>query len=268
MAEGGFANIQSLNDLEGGISTFGRRMSEARGEIDQTINLYFQDFERALQILEEQLQKALEDLERAEEALERQRNKKVWVEDNDDGDGHWEQADCSAEEARVARCRAAYEQCKQKVDLCRQLISDARSRRNIHEEKFSAMESRISEAITQMGPVRELVEKHRAISAPSGFSSSASSAAPASSSSSASGRMDTYKPRPPMPSGTSYGPRPSAMSDRPPRSPISERMNPAPSRPMTEADRPRSPFGDRVSRSNVPSFRDGISSILNKYKDK
>jgi len=272
MAEGGFADIRSINDLENGIRTFGHQMADASSDIEHNIDLYFQDFERGLQILDERLRKAEEDLERAERALERQRNKRVWVEDRD-GKGHWERADCSAEEARVARCQAIRDKCKRDVDECRQMISDARTKRRIHEEKYATLESNLSEAIVKIGPVKELVEKHRATQVPSSSSSSGSFGAFPSFSSSGSEAAvsrgtELSRPRPPMPSGTSYGPKASPITERP-RSPQNERMNPALGRPITEADRPRSPFGDggRVTRDSVSSFREGINKIINKHKD-
>ena len=272
MAEGGFADIRSINDLENGIRTFGHQMADASSDIEHNIDLYFQDFERGLQILDERLRKAEEDLERAERALERQRNKRVWVEDRD-GKGHWERADCSAEEARVARCQAIRDRCKRDVDECRQMISDARTKRRIHEEKYATLESNLSEAIVKIGPVKELVEKHRATQVPSSSSSSGSFGAFPSFSSSGSEAAvsrgtELSRPRPPMPSGTSYGPKASPITERP-RSPQNERMNPALGRPITEADRPRSPFGDggRVTRDSVSSFREGINKIINKHKD-
>ena len=68
--------------------------------------------------------------------------------------------------------------------------------------------------------------------------------------------------------GSSYGPKAAPESERP-RSPQKEQANPAPSRPITEADRPRSPFEfeGRVTRDSVSSFREGIDKILNKHKD-
>ena len=276
MAEGGFADIRSINDLENGIQTFGHQMADANSEIEHSIDLYFQDFERGLQILEERLRKAEEELERAERALERQRNKRVLVRDSD-GDGwHWEQADCSAEEARVARCQAIRDKCKRDVDECRRMISDARTKRHIHEEKYATLESRLSEAVAKIGPVKELVEKHRATQVPPSSSPTGSfgsfpsipSFSPSASAAAVSRGAGMSRPRPPMPSGTTYGPKASPMPERP-RSPQNERMNPTPSRPVTEADRPRSPFGDggRVTRDSVSSFREGINKIINKYKD-
>lgn len=274
MTDGGFADIRSINDLENGIQTFGRQMTDANSEIEHTIDRYFQDFERALQILEDRLRKAEEDLERAEIALERQRNKRVWVEDRE-GNGHWEHADCSAEEARVARCQAIRDRCKRDVDECRRLISDARAKRCIHEEKFSSLETKLSEAVEKLGPAKEFVERHMSTQVPSPSSPSSSSGSLGSfpSFSSAMSGNTTYRreetrPRPPMPSGTSYGPKASPFTERP-RSPQKERMNPTPSRPITEADRPRSPFGDggRVSRNSVASFREGINKIINKHKN-
>ena len=272
MAEGAFADIRSINDLENGIRTFGHQMADANNEIEHNIDLYFQDFERGLQILEERLHKAIEDLERAERALERQRNKRVWVEDKD-GKGHWEQADCSSEEARVARCRVVYDRCRRDVDECRQMISDARAKRRIHEEKYATLESKLSEAIVKIGPVKELVEKHQATQVPPSSTSSRSlgsfpSSSPFASVTAVPRGTEMSRPRPPMPSGTTYGPKTSPMPERP-RSPQNEQINPAPSRPVTEADRPRSPFGDngRVTRNSVSSFREGIDKIINKHKD-
>lgn len=275
MAERAFADIGAINDLENGIRTFGHQMADANSEIEHSIDLYFQDFERGLQILEQRLRKAEEDLERAERTLERQRNKRVWVEDRN-GKGHWERADCSTEEARVARCQAIRDRCKRDVDECRQMISDARTKRCIHKEKYVTLEGKLSDAIVKIGPVKELVEKHRATqvsssSSSSGYLGSFGSFTSFSSSVSAIatiGGTEMSRPRPPMSSGTTYGPKASPVPERP-RSPKNERMNPAPSRPITEADRPRSPFGDggRVTRDSVSSFREGIAKILNKHKD-
>lgn len=269
MAEGGFAEIRSINDLENGIRTFGHSMAEVNSEIEHTIDLYLQDFERGLQILEERLRNAEEDLERAEIALERQRNKRVWVEDKD-GNGHWEHADCSAEEARVARCKAIRDKCKRDVDECRQMIAEARSRRHVHEERYATLESRLSEAIVKIGPVKELVEKHLSMQPPSSSASSPlrSFSSFSSSASAVSRGLDMARPRTPMPSGTTYGPKSSPIQERP-RGPQNERMNPTPNRPITEEDRPRSPFGEggRVTRDSVSSFREGIDKIINKHKD-
>lgn len=273
MADSSFADIRSINDLENGIRTFGHQMADANSEIEHNIDLYFQDFERGLQILGERLRKAEEDLEYAERALERKRNRLVLVRDSD-GDGwHWEQADCSAEEARVARCQAIRDRCKRDVDECRRMISNARTKRNILKEKYATLESRISEAVEKIGPVKELVEKHRATHVPPSSSSSGSfgsfpSFSPSDSASAVSRGAGMSRPRPPMPSGTTYGPKASPVSERP-RSPQSERINPAPNRPVTEADRPRSPFGDggRVTRDSVSSFREGIDKIINKHKE-
>ncbi len=273
MAERAFADIGEINDLENGIRTFGHQMADANSEIEHSIDLYFQDFGRGLQILEERLRKAEEDLERAERALERQRNKRVWVEDNK-GKGHWERADCSAEEARVARCQAIRDKCKRDVDECRQMISDARTKRCIHKEKYATLEGGLSDAIVKIGPVKELVEKHRATQVPSSSPSSGSSrsfGAFPSFSPSASATIrgaEMSRPRPPMSSGTTCGPKASPVPERP-QSPQNERVNQVPIRPITEADRPRSPFGDGgcVTRDSVSSFREGIAKILNKHKD-
>lgn len=270
MTEGGYADIRSINDLENGIKSFGHQMADANTEIEHTIDLYLQDFERGLQILEERLRKAEEDLEQAEIALERQRNKRVWVEDKD-GNGHWEHADCSAEEARVARCKAIRDKCKRDVDECRQMISDARSRRSIHEEKYAALENGVSEAEGKIGEIIAVVKKHLSTQVPSSSTSSNSRGSfPSftSHTSDVSRGSDMVRPRPPMSSGTTYGPKASPIPERP-RGPQNERMNPAPSRPITEADRPRSPFGEggRITRSSVSSFREGIDKIINKHKD-
>ena len=50
MADSGFAEIQAINDLEEGIRRFGHQMADANSEIEHTINLYFENFERGLQI--------------------------------------------------------------------------------------------------------------------------------------------------------------------------------------------------------------------------
>ena len=282
MADGAFADIGAINDLENGIRTFGHQMADANSEIERNIDVYFQDFERGLRILEERLRKAEEELERAERALERQRNKRVLVRDSDGKGWHWEQADCSAEEARVARCQAIRDKCKRDVDECRNMISDARSKRHIHEAKYATLEGKLSEAIEKIGPVKELVEKHRATQVPSSSPSSGSSgssrpfgsfgsfpsfSSPASTTTAPRG-TEIPRPRPPMPSGTTYGPKASPVPERP-RSPQDERVKPAPSRPVTDADRPRSPFGDtgRVTRDSVSSFKEGIDKIINKHKD-
>jgi len=271
MAEKGFVDIRAITDLEEGIRTFGHQMADANSEIERTIDLYFQDFERGLHILEERLRRAEEELRRAEWALERQRNKRVWVED-DDGDGHWEQADCSAEEAAVARCRAKRNRWRHDVETCRLMISDARTKRHIHEEKFSQLENGIFEAVDKIGPVKELVEKHLSTSVPSsfpsqGFFSSSSSSAPSPSLDSVSRGADMTRPRPPMNSNPSSEPRPTSLSERP-RSPQNEHISPTPDSPVTEEDRPCSPSGEggRVTRGSVSSFREGIEKILNKHK--
>lgn len=270
----GFVDIRVLNDLENGIHSFDREMKDANREIEHTIDLYLQDFERCLRILEERLQKAEEDLERAEIALERQRNKRVWVEDEDeDGGGHWEQADCSAEEARVARCQSICDRCRRDVNECRQMISDAQTRRHVHEEKYSLFENKVSEAIVRMRPIKEKVEKHRAIQVPPSFSSSGRTSSFPSSSVSAPNPSvirdnDLPRPRPPMSSGITYGPKVTPAMERP-RSPQNEQINPMPSRTFTEADRPRSPYGDsgRVTRSSVSSIWEGLEKIKEKHKN-
>lgn len=270
----GFADIRALNDLENGIHSFDREMKDANREIENTIDLYLQDFERCLRILEERLQKAKDDLERAEIALERQRNRRVWVEDEDeDGGGHWEQADCSAEEAIVTRCQSICDRCRRDVDECRQMISDARTRRHVHEDKYSQFENKVSEAIVRMKPIKEKVEKHRSIQVPSSFSSSGRTNSFPSSSVSASNPSvirdkDLSRPRPPMSSGITYGPKATPVMERP-RSPQKEQVNPTPSRAFTEADRPRSPYGDggRVTRDSVSSIWEGLKKIKEKHKN-
>lgn len=269
---GASVDINSLNDLENGIHSFDRQMAGANSEIEHLVDLYFQDFERGLRILEDRLRKAEEDLERAEIALERQRNKRVWVEDRD-GEGHWERADCSAEEARVARCQAICDRCRRDVNECRNMISDARSKRHIHEGKFSLFKDKVSEAVERMRPIKEAVERHCSMRPPSSFSSGGGtkifpSASASSSAASVSRGADLTRPRPPMPSGTTYGPKAAPVTERP-RSPQNEKMNPTPSRPLTEADRPRSPFGEggRVTRASVSSFWEGLGKIVDKHKD-
>lgn len=265
-----FVDINAINKIEEGMRTFAHQMANANSEIEHTIFLYFQDFERCLQILEERQQKAHEDLERAERALERQRNKRVWVE-SEDGKGHWEQADCSSEEAKVARCQLIYDKCRRDVDECRRLISDARTRRYIHKEKLALFESKTAEAVDKIGPVKELLEKHRNLSVPSAMPSSSRGFMSSSffpSSSTISRGVEMSRPRPQMDSGPSFGPKPSPLTERP-RKPQDEGVNPIPRRPMTESDRPRSPFGDegRVTRDRVSSFRECIDKIINKYKN-
>lgn len=272
MAESGYADINAIDDLENGIRTFGHQMANASAEIELTINLYFQDFERGLHILEDRLRKAEEELYRAEMALERQRNKRVLVRDSD-GDGyHWEHADCSAEEARVARCRATCDKCRRDVSTCSDLISDARSKRYIHTEQYSLLENNISVAVEKIEPVKELVKKHLSMqvlssSASSGISRPFSTTTSSSASSISRGTAMT-RPKPPINPNQSYGPKPSPNTERP-RSPQNKRINPMPTRPFTEADRPRSPFGDngRVTRNSVSSFKEGLNNILNKHKD-
>lgn len=271
MAEEGFADIRAITDLEEGIHTFGHQIADANSEIERTIDLYFQDFERGLQILEGRLHRAKEELARAVRALECQRNRKVWVED-DEGNGHWEQADYSAEEAAVARCQARCNKCRHDVEICRKMILSARTKRYIHKELFSQLENGISEAVEKIGPVKELVEKHLSTSVPSSSVSLSHSSFGSFSSSSSSSTAAVSKgagmsrPRPPMSPNQSFGPKPSPIER--PRGPQNEGINPAPSRPITIADRPRSPLGDngRVTRDSVSSFREGIEKIIKKYK--
>ena len=278
MENKGYSDIRALNDLENGIHSFSRKIADSNSEIEHMVDLYFQDFERGLQILEERLREAEEELERAEDELERKRNERVWVED-EDGDGHWEHADCSAEEAAVARCRVKRGMCKRDVDECRQMISDARTKRYIIAEKFSVVENNSRMALDKLGQIKEKVERHRSIQVPSSFSSAGSShsfpssrpSSPPSSSfpsSSTPKGVDLQRPRPPVNTGQSYGPSPSAVTERP-RSPISESVHPTPQRPVTEADRPRSPFGngERVTRLGVNSFREGLKKLQDKYKE-
>ena len=275
----GYSDIRALNDLENGIHSFGRQMAESNSEIEHTIDLYFQDFERGLQILEERLRKALEDVERAEIALERKRNEQVWVED-EDGEGHWEQADCSAEEVAVARCHVKRERCKRDVNECRQMIADARTKRYIIAEKFSIVENNSRMALEKLRQIKDVVERHRSIQVPSAFSSTASShsfptsrpTTPSSSSSLPSTPApkghDMQRPRPPMNTNLSYSPKPNISTERP-RSPISESVHPTPQKSVTEADRPRSPYGngERVTKLGVDSFREGLKKLQDKYKD-
>lgn len=229
MTEGAFADIRAIKDLEDGIRTFGHQMADANSEIERTIDLYFQSFERGLHILEERLRRAEEELERAEWALERQRNKQVWVKD-EDGGGHWEQADCSAEEAAVARCRAKHNRWRHDVETCHLLISDAQAKRHIHEELFSQLENGIMVAVDKIGPVKELVEKHLSTSVPSSS---------------------------PSPSQGSSG---SSSSPSSPASSVSSRA---------DMSSPSLPFdnSERVTRDSVSSFREGIKKILNKHKN-
>ena len=258
MTEDGFADIRALTELEKGIHFFGHQMANANSEIEHTIDLYFESFERGLQILEERLRRAEEDLERAERALERQRDKRVWVEDKN-GNGHWKQADCSTEEARVAKCKAVRDRCRHDVDTCRQMILEARTKRYIHKEKFVELERRTLEAIDKIGHAKELVEKHHSIAVPSSMSSpSLGFIAPFSSSSSSSSisrGTDLSRPRPPMNPNPSFGPRSTPTTERP-RGPQNERINPTPSRPVTDADRPRPPLGEGVRglKQNTSSF--------------
>lgn len=279
MAEKGYCDIRALNDLENGILSFSRRMADSNSEIEHMVDLYFQDFERGLQILEERLREAEEELERAEDELECKRNERVWVED-EDGDGHWEHADCSVEEAAVARCRVKRDMCKRDVDECRQMIADARTKRYIIAEKFSVVENNSRIALDKLGQIKESVEHYLSIQVPSSFSSAGSShsfpssrlASPPSGpyvqTDSAPKGLDVQRPRSPVNTNQSYGPSPSVVTERP-RSPISESVHPTPQRPVTEADRPRSPFGngDRVSRLGVNSFREGLNKVQDKYKD-
>lgn len=269
MAEEVFANVRAITDLEDGIRTFGHQMADTNHEIEHTIDLYFQDFQRGLLILEERLHRAEENLERAERALERQRNKRVWVDDNE-GEGHWEPADCSTEEARVARCRIVYDKCYRNVTECRNMISDARTKRYIHEEYFSQLAKGITEAADKIGPVKELVEKHQSISVPSpSLSSSRGSFGSFSSSASApSISRKIEMPRPPIPQ-PSLGPKPTPSTERP-RSPQNESINPMPNSPITENDRPRSPFDDgkHVARDNALSFWEDIRRISEDYQNK
>jgi len=247
MAESVFAGIQSLTDLEEGIRTFGYQMASASNQIESTIDLYFENFERGLQILEERLRKAEEELEAAERALERQRNKRVWVID-EDGDGHWEQADCSAEEARVARCMAVRDRCLSDVNMCKQMIADARTRRYIHKEKFTQFQSSTSEAVDKIGPAKELVAKHCSMDVPSSTISC---------------------PRPSMNTKSSFSSKSAPAMERP-RSPQNERVNPLQSHPITETDRPRSPFGDvgRVGKNDASSFWEAIRKIKEENQNK
>ena len=279
MEEKGYSDIRALYDLENGIHSFDRKMEESNSEIEHLVDLYFQDFERGLQILEERLREAEEELERFEDKLERKRNKHIWVEDKD-GNGHWEHADCSAEEAAVARCRVKRDMCKRDVDECKRMIADARSKRYIIAEKFSVIDNNSRMALDKLGQIKEKVERHRSIQVPSSFSSAGSSRSfpssrpsfPSSNSYFPSGStpkgLELQRPRPPMNTSQSYGPRPNPVAERP-RSPISESIHPTPQRPVTEADRPRSPFsnGERVTRHGVNSFREGIIKLQDKYKD-
>ena len=75
MEEKGYSDIRALDGLENGIHSFDRKMAESNSEIEHLVDLYFQDFERGLQILEERLREAEEELERAEDELERKRNR-------------------------------------------------------------------------------------------------------------------------------------------------------------------------------------------------
>lgn len=267
MAGGSFADIRAITDLEDGIHTFGARMADADSQIEHTINLYFENFERGLRILEERLHRAEENLYRAEDALERQRYRRVWVQD-DDGDGHWKQADCSAEEARVARCMAIRDRCLRDVNSCRQIISNAQTKRYILKEKFSQFQNRTTEAIEKIGSAKELVEKHCSIRVSSSISSPAQdfhgshSVSSLASQSSTSRGENLSRPRPPMNNSLSFGPKPSPAMERP-RSPQNESINPPPSRPVTEADRPHSPFGYGHSevRNNSSSFWEDIKKI-------
>lgn len=254
MADNSFADIKAIKDLEYGIHTFNSRMVSANSEIEHTIYRYFQEFERGLMILRERLRRAEENLERAERALERQRNRRVLVKDSD-GDGyHWESADCSAEEAAVARCQAQCDVCRRRVGACSHMISDAQTKRHIHKEKFYQLKSKIAEAIDKIGPARGLVEKHLSTSVPS------LSASPVS--------AEMSRPIPPHISQPSTRPTTSSDQERP-RSPHRVNVNPRRETPVTDADRPRSPFGngERITRDSVGSFRDGINKIISKYNN-
>lgn len=242
MEEKGYSDIRALDGLENGIHSFSRKIADSNSEIEHMVDLYFQDFERGLQILEERLSKA--------------------------------------EEAAVARCRVKRDMCKRDVDECRQMISDARTKRYIIAEKFSVVENNSRMALDKLGQIKEKVERHRSIQVPSSFSSAGSShsfpssrlashpSGPYVQTDSAPKGLDVQRPRSPVNTNQSYGPSPSVVTERP-RSPISESVHPTPQRPVTEADRPRSPFGngDRVSRLGVNSFREGLRKLQDKYKD-
>ncbi|MBQ0061587.1 MAG: hypothetical protein KBT15_07445 [Bacteroidales bacterium] len=253
------ANVDNhlLNTLEDGIHVFGNRMANVNREIEQRIDLYFQDFERGLQILVERLRKAECDLERAEEALERQRKKRIRVKD-DDGDGyHYEPADCSAQEEAVARCESICCQCRNDVNQCNQMIDDARAKAHYHREKYATLENEISISVDKLCLIKERINAHLAIEVPK-ISLDTASSASTKSSGHASGRGDSIN-----------WTRQYAEQLARPRSPRVDNPRPANSRPVTEADRPRSPFEHegRVVRSKVPSFAAGIEEILKKYRN-
>lgn len=267
-----FVDIRAISDLEECIRNFGHQMACTNDEIEHNIELYFQNFECGQQILDDRLQMAEKELERAIIALERQRNKRVLVRDSD-GDGwHWEQADCSAEEAKVTRCKDVRDKCLRDVDICRQIISEARTRRYIHKDKFSQLEKGVTEAVDKIGPIKELIERHRMISVPSSsISSSRDSSSTVSTTSSAYSASirgaNMSRPRSPMNSSQSFGPKPSPLTERP-RAPMNERVKPAPNRPLTDADRPRSPFGGAgsMNRNNTSSFWDDIRNINEEHQ--
>lgn len=265
-------DIQTLNELEDGIHSFSCQMADANRDIEHIINLYFQDFERGIRILEERLHKAEEDLERAEIDLERQRNRRIWVED-EDGDGHWEQVDCSAKESRVVHCQAVYNRCRKDVESCHRIISDARAKRYIHEGIYTLLENKVKEAKERMQPIREKVERHRSIQVPSLFSSTSGTRLPPSSTPSMSPTSTTKgiemsRPKPPMHSNTTYGLKASPIQERP-RCPLSEKIKSAPNLHVTEADRPRSPFSDsrHNTKINASSFWENLDKVFEKQKN-
>lgn len=262
----GNVNIQSLNELENGIHSFDYQVAEANKEIEHKIDLYFLDFERGLHILEERLRKAEDNLERAWRSLERQRSKRIWVEDKDGDGGHYEHADCSAEEAMVARCQAITNRCRHDVDECRQMISDARTKRYIHGGKYSLFKNKVSEAVERMQPIKKIVERFISKEVPSSFSSGVTSAYH-SSAVSVAREENLSRPRPPMSSGT-YGPKATTIPKRP-QSPQNERMNPSPQRTVTEADRPRSPLsdGECFIRNSASSLWEDLDKIIDKHKN-
>lgn len=264
----GSVDINSIIRLENGIHSFSHQMTNANSEIEHIINHYFQDFERGLKIVEERLRRAEEDLRCAKISLEHQQNKRVLVR-NINGDGwHWVRADCSAEEARVAKCEAVCSRYRRDVETCHKIISNARSKRHAHEEKYSLFEKKIAEALERLHLIKEKVERHLSIKVPPPFSSCGANSSTLLSSSFATSisiqnETEISRPRPPIPPPTSH--TPTTAPERP-RSPIREQVGPAPNNHITEADRPRSPFANRehISRVSTSSFWNNLDKVINK----
>lgn len=253
------------------INIFGNKMASVNRENENSVARYFQNFERGLHVLIDRLREAEEELKRAEAALRRRRSERVWVED-DNGGGHYEDADCSAEEARVARCQSKCFQCQKNVNTCEHIISEARSKADAHQSIYKRLQLNVGTARAKFDMIKQQMDVYLNIDVPSTSMPSHAAvphAASPSNLSQSSSSPTTHSATGDNGSSSSskHWTRNYADLARP-RAPRVDNPQPVNKTTYTEKDRPMSPFGPngRVQRSNVPSCAAGLDEILRKYK--